>query len=56
MACDYLSLPSLCPFFGNPCDDDSMHVCVTDDLNEFLSSHPLTTICHTKYGKQRQKY
>jgi hypothetical protein len=55
-ACDDLSLPSLCPFLGNPCDDGSMHVCATDQLNDFLSSCPLTTICHTKYGKQRQKY
>jgi hypothetical protein len=33
-----------------------MHVFPIDELNEFLSSCPLTTICHTKYGKQRQKY
>jgi hypothetical protein len=51
-----LSLQSLCPFFGDPCDDDSMHVCTTDQLNDFLSSRPLTTIRHTKFGKQRQKY
>jgi len=55
MACDNLSLQSLCPFFGDPCDDSSMHVCAAEQLNDFLSSHPLTTIRHTKYGKQRQK-
>jgi hypothetical protein len=33
-----------------------MHVCATDQRNDFLSSHPLTTMRHTKYGKQRQKY
>jgi hypothetical protein len=52
-ACDNLSLQSLCPFFGDPCDDGSMHVCAAEQLNDFLSSRPLT---HTKYGKQRQKY
>jgi hypothetical protein len=56
MACDDLSLQSLCPFFGDPCDDGSMHVCAIDQLNAFLSSHPLTTICHTKYGNHRQNY
>jgi hypothetical protein len=55
-ACDDLSLQSLCPIFGDPCDDGSMHVCAADQLNDFLSLHPLTTIRHTKYGKQRQKY
>jgi hypothetical protein len=55
-ACDDLSLQSLCPFFGDPCDDGSMHVCATDQLNDFSSSRPLTKIRHTKYGKQRQKY
>jgi hypothetical protein len=54
--CDDLSLQSLCPFFGDPCDNGSMHVCAADQLNDFLSSCPLTTIRHTKYGKQRQKY
>ena len=54
-ACNDLSLLSLGPFIGKPCDDNSMHVCATDELNEFLSSSPLTTIHHTKYGKQRQK-
>jgi hypothetical protein len=52
-ACDDLSFR---PFFGDPCDFGSMHVCATNELNDFLSSHPLTTIRHTKYGKQRQKY
>jgi len=33
-----------------------MHVCAADQLNDFLSLRPLTTICHTKYGKMRQKY
>jgi len=53
---------TICPyhhfvyFLGNPCDNDSMHVCAADELNEFLSSRPLTTICRKKYGKQRQKY
>ncbi len=56
MACDDVSLQSLCPFFGDPCDDGSMHVCAADQLNDFLSSYPLTTICHTSMGKQRQKY
>jgi len=55
-ACDDLSLQSLHPFFGDPCDNGSMHVCAANELNDFLSSHPLTTIRHTKYGKQRQKY
>jgi len=55
-ACDDLSLQSLRPFFGDPCDDGSMHVCAANELNDFLSTHPLTTIPHTKYGKQRQKY
>jgi hypothetical protein len=55
-ACYNLSLQSLRPFFGDPCDDSSMHVCAVDELNDFLSLRPLTTICHTKYGKQRQKY
>jgi hypothetical protein len=55
-ACDNLSSQSLPPFFGDPCDNGSMHVCAADELNGFLSSRPLTTICHTKYGKQRQKY
>jgi hypothetical protein len=55
-ASDNLSLQSLHPFFGDPCDDGSMHVCAAAELNYFLSSHPLTTIRHMKYGKQRQKY
>jgi hypothetical protein len=55
-ACNGLSLQSLCPFFGDPCDEGSMHVCAANELNDFLSTHPLTTIRHTKYGKQRQKY
>jgi hypothetical protein len=33
-----------------------MHVFAVAELNDFLSSHPLTTNRHTKYGKQRQKY
>jgi hypothetical protein len=33
-----------------------MHVCSIDDLNNYLSSHPLTKICQTKYGKLKQKY
>jgi hypothetical protein len=55
-ACDDLSLQSLCPFFGDPCDDSSMHVCATDQLNDFLPSCPLTTVHQAKYKKQRQKY
>jgi hypothetical protein len=55
-ACDDLSLQSLRPFFGDPCDDGSMRVCAANELNDFLSSRPLTTIRHMKYGKQRQKY
>jgi len=53
---------TICPynlsvhFFGDPCDDGSMHVCAANELNDFLTSRPLTTIRHTKYGKQRQKY
>ncbi len=55
MACDNLPLQSLCPFFGDPYDDGSMHVCAADQLNDFLLSCPLTTIHRTQYGKQRQK-
>jgi len=54
-ACDDLSLPSLSPFLGNPCDGDSMHVCATDELNEFLSSCPLTTILPHKVRKTEAK-
>jgi hypothetical protein len=32
-----------------------MYVCSIKELNDFLSFCPLTTICHTKYGKLRQK-
>ena len=32
-ACDDLSFR---PFFGDPCDDGSMHVCATNELNDFL--------------------
>jgi hypothetical protein len=48
MICPY----SLCPFFGDPCDDGSMHVCITDQLNDFLSSHPLTTIRPPRMGSR----
>jgi hypothetical protein len=33
-----------------------MFVCRAEDLNEHLSSIPLTTIRKTKYGKNGQKY
>jgi len=33
-----------------------MYVCTANQLNDFLSSCPLTKIRHTKYGKQRKKY
>jgi hypothetical protein len=55
MACDNLSLQSFCPFFGDPCDDGSMHVPRINSMI-FISLRPLTTIRHMKYGKQRQKY
>ncbi len=34
-ACDNLSLQSLCPFFGDPCDNGSMHI-TADQLNDFF--------------------
>jgi hypothetical protein len=50
-ACDDFSLPS---FFRDT--RSKMHVCNVQDLKEFLSTLPLTTIWHTKYGKLQQKY
>ena len=45
---------SLCHFFlVGPVN---MHVCPAANLNEFLSSRPLTTIRRTRYGKLRQRY
>ena len=50
-ACDGFSLPS---FFRDT--RSKIHVCNVQDLNDFLSTLPLTTIRHTKYGKLQQKY
>jgi hypothetical protein len=50
-ACDEFFLP---PFFRDT--SCKMHVCNVQDLNEFLSTLPLTIIGHIKYGKLGQKY
>ncbi len=58
-ASDGLSFPSLCPFCATKCGEVGrmlIHVCATNEVSDFLSAHPLTTICHIKYGKQRQNY
>jgi hypothetical protein len=50
------SVPTLCPFCGSDGQGKMMHVCSIDELNDYLSSRPLTTICQTKHGKHKQKY
>ena len=51
---DASSQSSHCPIFL--VGSIKMHVCVVGDLNQFLSSRPLTTIRHMRYGKLRQRY
>jgi hypothetical protein len=55
-ASDDFSVSALCPFCGSDSQGRTMEVCSIEKLNEYLSSHPLTIICQTKYGKLRQKY
>jgi hypothetical protein len=46
---------TLCPFCGSDGQGKTMEVCSIEKLNKYLSSHPLTAIHQTKYGKLRQK-
>jgi hypothetical protein len=51
-----VSVCRLCPFCGDEGQEKTMFVCRAKDLNEHLSSIPLTTIRKMKYGKNSQKY
>jgi hypothetical protein len=51
-----VSFCRLCPFCGDEGQEKTMSVCRAEDLNQHLSSIPLTTIRKTKYGKNGQKY
>jgi hypothetical protein len=51
-----VSVCRLCPFCGDEGQEKTMVVCRIEDLNDYLSSIPLTTIRKTKYGKNGQKY
>jgi hypothetical protein len=51
-----VSVCRLCPFYGDKGQEKTMFVCRAEDLNEHLSSIPLTTIRKIKYGKNGQKY
>jgi hypothetical protein len=51
-----VSVCRLCPFCGDEGQDKTMFVCRAEDLNQHLSSIPLTTIRKMKYGKNGQKY
>jgi hypothetical protein len=51
-----VSVCRLSPFCGDEGQEKTMFVCRAEDLNEHLSSIPLTTICKTKYEKNGQKY
>ncbi len=46
-----VSVCRLSPFCGDEGQEKAMFVCRAKDLNQHLSSIPLTTIRKTKYGK-----
>ncbi len=50
-ASDDLSFQLLCPFFGYPCDDGSMHVCATDQLKvgSYEEFFPIALVLGVKY-------
>ncbi len=51
-----VSVCRLCPFCGDEGQEKTILVCRVEDLNDHLSSIPLTTIRKTKYDKNGQKY